>query len=95
MQEEEATKITADHLTFLAEQYKLVDSTVPKVLTFMPCSFSMMVIANISKNILLNFILCEISYLMSVLKYSNITLYVTVMTTDLNLVSCDILSLDF
>lgn len=30
MQQEEVTKITAGHMTFLAEQFKLVDSTVPK-----------------------------------------------------------------
>lgn len=31
MEREEVTKITADHMSFLAEQFKLVDSTVPKV----------------------------------------------------------------
>lgn len=51
MEREEVMKITADYMTFLMEQFKLVDSTVPKVLRFVPCPFLRIHIASIMKNL--------------------------------------------
>lgn len=49
MEREEVNKITGDHMTFLTEQFKLVDSTVPKVLRSMPYPFLMMQIEDIMR----------------------------------------------
>lgn len=58
MKQDEATKITADHMAFLTEQFKLVDSTVPKVIIFMPSPFLIIHIPNIIEKFLHIIYLC-------------------------------------
>lgn len=49
LERDEITKTTADHMAFLAEQLKLVDSTIPKVLRFFALFILQIYIASLVK----------------------------------------------